>query len=189
MALPRLRRGAKSSGPPPPPTQPLGRRCRRESHYALRGLSPSQTYSSPNTMVQITGAVARTKTEVQSRGQKRCHEELTYRKFNLPRCHCSRPPVRIEQRFPKPRVGSSTLPRPTNLIYSFSRSSTIPSIRRNAPKGCKCHKSVILFCSRRGQMDQNEPRPAIPRAEQHLKFRPPIQARSNGELPRSLPGT
>ena len=111
-------------------------------------------------MVQITGAVARTKTEVQSRGQKRCHEELTYRKFNLPRCHCSRPPVRIEQRFPKPRVGSSTLPRPTTLILSFSWSSTIPSIRRNAPKWCKCHKSVIVFSSRRDRTDQNESRPA-----------------------------
>ena len=86
------------------------------------------------TIVQIKGAVIRTKTELQSRGQKRCHEELTYRKFNRPRCHCSRPPVRIEQRFPKPRVGSSTLPRPTTLILSFSSSSTIPSIRWNAPK-------------------------------------------------------
>jgi len=68
--------------------------------------------------------------------------------------------VGIEQRFPKPRVGSSTLPRPTTLDLSFSSSSTIPSLRRNAPKWCKCHKSVIVFDSKRGQTDQNESRPA-----------------------------
>jgi len=89
--------------------------------------------------------------------------------------------VGIEQRFPKPRVGSSTLPRPTTLDLSFSSSSTIPSLRRNAPKWCKCHKSVIVFGSRRGQTDQNESRPVIPRAEQHLKLRPAIQARSASE--------
>ena len=95
--------------------------------------------------------------------------------------------IRIEQRFPKPRVGSSTLPRPTTLILSFSRSSTIRSIRRNAPKWCKCHKSVIVFGSIRAQTDQNESRPARRRAEQHLKLRPAIQVKPASELVRFLP--
>ena len=160
---------------------------KRISLRSVRAVIEPDTYIATPRILQIGKTMTRTKTEIQALRAVEMARRTHGQDVQSAGTSLLSARIRIEQRFPKPRVGSSTLPRPTTLILSFSRSSTIRSIRRNAPKWCKCHKSVIVFSSIRAQTDQNESRPARRRAEQHLKLRPAIQVKPASELVRFLP--